>query len=431
MTRSLSRFLSALLPAAVLAGASGCAGEPGSATSLPADRPASSAVKAADSVLAGAGPAWGLTHGRAVDLPKPYATRSASNASRVVPPPPGTLPSVPYGYSVAIWTTDVKSPRHMALAPNGDVFVAESRRNRVSVFRDADGDGKPESRFVFTENISQPFGIAFVEGWVYVARTDYVVRYPYKSGQTRADAPPETVTNLTEGGYNQHWTRALAVDPKTGRMFVSVGSRSNADEEPEPRAGILVMETDGSGRRMFATGLRNPVDMAFQPDSGRLWTVVNERDGLGDDVPPDYLTEVRDGGFYGWPWYYIGQHNDPRLPERPDLRGKVIIPDVLVGPHTAPLGLAFNPGGMLPGRGDAFVALHGSWNRSEREGYKVVRVPFRDGKPSGPPEDLLTGFVLNKNDVWGRPVGVLFLKDGSLLASEDGNDIIYRVTHRG
>jgi len=264
-----------------------------------------------------------------------------------------------------------------------------------------------------------------------VARTDAVVRFPYKPGDTKATGPAEEITQLTPGGYRQHWTRNVIADSKRGKLYVSVGSRSNADPEPPPRAGILEINPDGSGRRMFATGLRNPVGLAIHPTTGRLWTAVNERDGLGDNLPPDYMTEVRDGGFYGWPWYYIGRNHDPRLPEKPDLRDKVIVPDVLLGPHTASLGLAFNPGGVLPGPGDAFVAQHGSWNRSKLDGYKVVKVPFRDGRPSGDPEDFLTGFVLNQSDVWGRPVGVLFLKDGSLLVSEDGNDIIYRVTRKG
>jgi glucose/arabinose dehydrogenase len=376
-------------------------------------------------------PGMGITRpGTPPVLPAPYATRSARNPPNVVPPPEGKLPTVPEGYRIAVWTRDVEEPRNMVLAPNGDVFVAESRRNRVFVFRDADGNGTPDRKFIFAEDVRQPFGIAFYKNWVYVARTDSVVRFPCRPGQTKATGAPEKITDLTPGGYRQHWTRNIIADPKRGKLYVSVGSASNASPEEPPRAGIIEMNPDGSGRRMFATGLRNPVGLAINPQSGKLWTAVNERDGLGDDLPPDYMTEVRDGGFYGWPYYYIGKNHDPRLPERPELQAKVIVPDVLLGPHTAALNLAFNPGTNLPGAGDAFVALHGSWNRSHRDGYKVLRVRFRNGRPVAGPEDFVTGFVLNESDVWGRPVGLLFLKDGSLLVSEDGNDTIYRVSRQ-
>lgn len=411
---------SGLAAAALLVAASGCAQTP---TPAPDAGPASASAQTP--------PGVGLTHGKPVDLPKPFATASARNPPRVVSPPKDALPTVPKGHTVRVWTRDVEEPRNMALAPNGDVFVAESRANRVSVFRDTNGDGLPDEKTIFAENVRQPFGLAFHNGYLYVGRTDALVRFPYRAGQTKADGEPEKITDLTPGGYRQHWTRNVAADAKRGKLFVSVGSASNADPEPEPRAGIIEINPDGTGRRMFATGLRNPVGLAIQPSSGKLWAAVNERDGLGDDLPPDYLTEVRDGGFYGWPWYYIGKNHDPRLPERPDLRDKVVIPDVLLGPHTAALGLAFSPGKGVGGAGDAFVALHGSWNRSHRDGYKVVRVPFRNGRPAAGPEDFMTGFIANEKDVWGRPVGVMFLKDGSLLISEDGNDTIYQVKAEG
>ena len=365
--------------------------------------------------------------GEAVKLAAPYATPSANNGPNVVKPPEGAMPDVPKGYTVSVWTRDVQNPRYLALAPNGDIFVAESRAGRVKVFRDTDGDGKPDASYIFAEGLNRPFGIDFHKDHVYIANTDALLRFPYKPGDTKATGAPTTITEMPGGG---HWTRGVAVDPKSGKIYVSVGSRSNVDVEPAPRATVLVMNPDGSDRKVFASGLRNAVSIVFNPESGKLWTVVNERDGLGDDVPPDYATEIKSGGFYGWPYAYIGKNEDPRRKgERPDLVAKTIVPDVLLGPHTAALGIAFNPGTMLPGKGDAYVTLHGSWNRSARDGYKVMRIPFSNGRPSGDPALFLDGFVLESGQVWGRPVGVTFMKDGSLLVSEDGNDTIYRVTY--
>lgn len=367
--------------------------------------------------------------GQKIQLPRPFATSSAVNGPDIVARPEGTLPKVPEGYRVALWTSDVTHPRNIVVGPNGDVFVVESRENRVRLFRNTDGDwSKPEQSTVFLEGLNQPFGLAFLGGHAYVGNTDAVVRVPYKPGTTRVTATPEKITTLTPGGYRQHWTRNVIPDPKNNRLFVSVGSRTNVDVEDPPRASILVMNPDGTGRREYAGGLRNPVGLAIHPQTGKLWTAVNERDGLGDDLPPDYVTEVQDGGFYGWPYAYIGPNEDPRRKgENPELVKKTIVPDVLVGAHTAALNMAFNPGTMFPGAGDAFVALHGSWNRSEPSGYKVIRIPMKDGRPSGVPQDFLWGFVVGNNRVWGRPVGVAFLPDGSLLMSEDGNDTIWRV----
>lgn len=364
-------------------------------------------------------------------LPAPYATPSANNGPRVVPPPAGALPKVPAGYKVKVWTGDSHNPRNVVLGPNGDVFVVESNRGRIRVFRAAQGDySEPTAQHVFAEGLNQPFGLTFLKGWVYVGNTDAVVRFRYRPGQTKAEGAPEKVTGLTPGGYNQHWTRNVLADPKRNKVFVGVGSRTNADPEDAPRASILEMNPDGTARRTYANGLRNPVGLAINPANGRLWTAVNERDGLGDDLPPDYVTEVKGGGFYGWPYAYIGNNEDPRHKgERPDLVAKALVPDVLVGAHVAALNLAFNPGKMLPGKADLFVALHGSWNRSTRVGYKVVRIPMKAGRPAGPPQDFLTGFVRPDDNVWGRPAGVCFLPDGSLLVSEDGNDRIYRVTY--
>lgn len=369
--------------------------------------------------------------GKPTHLPPPFATPSANNGPRVVPPPDGAMPSVPAGYKVAIWTSDAHDPRNVVLAPNGDVFVVESNRGRIRVFRpNAKDYSKPGEQFVFVQGLRQPFGLTFYKNWIYIGDTDAVVRFSYNPGQTKAAGEPQRITELTPGGYNQHWTRNVLADIRNGKLFVSVGSRTNVDAEESPRASILQMNPDGSDRHTYASGLRNPVGLAINPETGRLWTAVNERDGLGDDLPPDYVTEVKPGAFYGWPYAYIGPNEEPRRKgERPDLVAKTVVPDVLVGAHVAALNLAFNPGAMLPGKGDVFVALHGSWNRSKRDGYRVIRIPTKSGRPAGPPSNFLTGFVLPDDNVWGRPVGVCFLPDGSLLVSEDGNDMIYRVTY--
>jgi glucose/arabinose dehydrogenase len=350
----------------------------------------------------------------------------------------------------------------MRVAPNGDVFVVESRAGRITVLRPSDQADKPSETRTFASGLNRPFGIAFYPAgpnpqWIYVANTDSIVRFPYRSGELKAQGEPETIVPHLPSGYG-HSTRDIAFSKDGSKMFVSVGSASNAGEDlprlaPErlaqwnanhpvgaawgseqERADVLVFDPDGHGRRIFATGIRNCVGLAVQPTTDDLWCSTNERDDLGDDTPPDYVTRVRDGAFYGWPWYYIGANEDPRLRNaRPDLRDKVTTPDVLLQAHSASLQLAFNEGGQFPQEyfGDAFAAEHGSWNRAKRTGYKVVRVKQKDGVPTGEYEDFLTGFVVNDESVWGRPVGVAFMKDGSLLVSEDGNGTIWRVSYRG
>ena len=393
---------------------------------------------------------------RPADLGAPYQTRSRSNGPSVAARPAGAVPRGPEGTEVAVFAAALSGPRILRTAPNGDVFVAESGGGRIRVLRPAADNRAPATSEVFASGLDQPFGIAFwppgpAPRYVYVGETNRVVRYPYRVGDLGASGPAEVVVpSLPEGG---HWTRDVAFSPDGARMYVAVGSVSNADAPPAlpaprlasleaasgrgaawggeaDRADVLVYDPQGRLAGHLANGLRNCVGLAVQRD-GTVMCAVNERDGLGDDLPPDYVTRVRPGGFYGWPWYYIGAHEDPRSPgRRPDLAGDVLVPDVLIQPHSAPLGITLYDGAMFPWRGDALVALHGSWNRGKRTGYKVVRVPMRDGVPTGGYEDVLTGFVRDDNAVWGRPVGVTALRDGSVLVSEDGNDTIWRVARR-
>jgi glucose/arabinose dehydrogenase len=356
---------------------------------------------------------------------------------------------VPPGFRVEPVASGLDMPRTLRTAPDGDVFVAESGAGAIRVLRPGAAPA------VFAERLSRPFGIAFWPPgpdprFVYVAETGRVVRFPYRPGDTRARGPAEVVIPRLPEGY--HWTRDLAFSPDGGRLYVSIGSGSNvaggmsarppagfvashapgaAWDDELGRAAVLVTTPEGATPRLFATGLRNCSAEAIQPGTGALWCAVNERDGLGDNLPPDFVTAVHDGGFYGWPWFYIGAHPDPRLAgARPDLADSVIVPDVLIQPHSAPLGITFYEGASFPAeyRGDAFVALHGSWNRGKRTGYKVVRLRFRDGRPTGEYEDFLTGFVLSDDAVWGRPVGVAVDRDGALLVSEDANGTVWRVS---
>lgn len=370
-------------------------------------------------------------------LPKPFESKSTAKPSKVVPQPADAVLHLPEGFKISIFAEgDFRYPRWMALAPNGDIFVADSRANSVVVLRDSNKDGKAEERFIFSDKLEQPFGMAFWKDYFYVANTNGIVRFKYRPGQTKAESEPEKVVELTRGGYNQHWTRNVLFSPDGKKMYVSIGSESNAEIESDPRrAAVSVYDPDGSNHRIFASGLRNPIGLAFNPANGELWTAVNERDGLGDDLVPDYVTSVKDGAFYGFPFAYIGQNEEPRRKgENPELVKKTIVPDVLLTSHSAALGITFYTGKMFPKEysGDAFVALHGSWNRAKLTGYKIIRVRFKNGKLVGNQyEDFLTGWLPNEdsNEVWGRPVGLLVNSDGSLLIADDGGKKIWRVSY--
>jgi glucose/arabinose dehydrogenase len=367
-------------------------------------------------------------------------------------------PIVPNGFEVNLFASGLSGPRLIRVAPNGDVFAAESSAGRIRVLRPGNGSGKAQAS-VFAFGLDGPFGIAFYPPgpdprWVYVGNTDSVVRFPYRNGDLVAPKPAEMVVpHLSVGG---HRTRDVVFSPDGKTMYVSVGSGSNVAEGMEKmsgarlqawqadhplgatwdneseRADVLAFDPDGKNRRIFATGIRNCVGMAVAASTGTLWCSTNERDGLGDNVPPDYVTRVREGAFYGWPWYYIGANQDPRhRGERPDLKDKITIPDVLLQAHSASLGMTFYDAGQFPAdyRGNIFAAEHGSWNRAKRTGYKVIRVIVKDGVPTGEYEDFATGFVVNDSEVWGRPVGVAVDKDGALLVSEDASGTIWRISY--
>ncbi len=371
------------------------------------------------------------------DMPKPYASESASRSSQVVAQPENATFYLPKGFKANVFAEgDFQRPRMMALAANGDVFVADSYADKIVVLRDTNKDGTADERFTFADNLNSPFGVAFFKDWFYVANTDAVVRFAYKPGQTKAVGEPEKIITLTAGGYNQHWTRNLIFSPD-GKLYVSVGSASNVSAGEEPiRAAVSVYDPDGKNFRIFASGLRNPVGLAFNPTTKELWSAVNERDGLGDELVPDYVTSVKDGAFYGWPFAYIGQNEDPRRKgENPEAVKKTIVPDVLVASHSAALGLVFYDGKMFPDeyKGDAFSALHGSWNRQKLTGYKIIRIRFKNGKPVGNMyEDFLTGWLPDENgsEVWGRPVGLLVAADGAMLICDDGANKIWRVSYQ-
>jgi hypothetical protein len=390
-------------------------------------------------------------------LPAPYASASVGNTVRVVHAPAGAKLNVPAGFEIKQLASGLAGPRLLRTAPNGDIFVAETGAGRLRVLRPSpDGSAVSQSE-IFASGLRGPFGIAFYPAdkpqWVYVGNTDSVVRFAYRDGDLKARAAPETiVAQLPTGG---HSTRDVAFSNDGSRMFVSVGSASNVGEgmdhrdpgaaqrweQDKPpgaawgneseRADVLVFDPQGKGRRIFATGIRNCVGLAVNPTTGDLWCSTNERDGLGDNLPPDYITRVREGGFYGWPWYYMGAHEDPRhRGARPDLKDKITVPDVMIQPHSASLQLTFYTGDQFPAelKGSAFAAEHGSWNRATRTGYKIIRAIVQDGVPTGEYEDFVTGFVIDDSSVWGRPVGVAQAKDGSLLFSEDGNGTIWRVS---
>jgi glucose/arabinose dehydrogenase len=365
-------------------------------------------------------------------LAPPFATKSAGNPPLVWSRPANAALHLPPGFRIELWATKLSNPRFMILAPNGDVFVSEPGAGRIDVFRDTGHTGHPDHQFTFASGLDEPYGLAFHGGFLYVGDEDAVVRFPYAPGQTAARGAAQHVTSLPPGG---HSTRGVIFRRDGAKMYVSIGSASNVSAEEPPRAAIMEYNPDGSGRRVLAFGLRNPVGMAWNPTTGALWTAVNERDGLGDDLVPDYITEVTDGAFYGWPYSYIGRNLEPRRKgEHPELVAKAIVPSLLIESHSAPLGIAFYDGTMFPAeyRGNAFVALHGSWNRTQRTGYKIISVPFRGGKPAGGYDDFIVGWSPDPDSrrVWGRPVGLLVLPDGSMLISDDGAGVIWRVTYR-
>jgi glucose/arabinose dehydrogenase/cytochrome c2 len=412
----------------------------------------------------------GLQHHFTVaDLPAPFATSSAGNGPQVVAPPAAATLLAPPGFTVKKFADGFNNPRLLRTAPNGDLFLAETGAGRIRVLRVPDGAEAPAENRVFAEGLDRPFGIAFypVTGdpqWIYVANNNSVVRFPYQSGDLKAAGTPEVIVPKLTDSNGGHSTRDVAFSRDGRRMFISVGSASNVAEEmkkkqtPEEiqaweaanglgtawggethRAAVLVTDPEGhEPLRAYASGIRNGVGLAVNAVTGDLWVSTNERDGLGDNLVPDYVTRVKEGGFYGWPWYYLGDHEDPRhAGERPDLAGHVLVPDVLEQSHSASLEMTFYPAAAgaaaFPAeyQGDAFVAFHGSWNRSTRTGYKIARVRVDHGVPTGEYDDFITGFVVDEHSVWGRPVGVTVAHDGALLFTEDGNNTLWRVAYQG
>ena len=367
-------------------------------------------------------------------LPEPFATPSVRNSATIIAKPESAQLQAPAGFAVGLYA-DVEAPRTMAYAPNGDLFVVQSRLGSVLILRDTNNDGLPDSRNLYVQGLNGVFGLAFHDGYLYLGRTDSIVRYKYKDGDTAAQGAPEKLVDLPAGG---HSTRNIVFSRDGKKMYVAVGSASNkSDGEDARRAAVNEYNPDGSGQRVFGSGLRNPVALTLQPGTDTIWVSVNERDTLGDDLVPDYITSVKDGGFYGWPYSYIGSNYDPEHKgKRPDLVQRAIVPDVLLPAHGAAVGLAFYTGTQFPQRyrNGAFVGLHGSWNRSKLAGYRVAFVPFQNGKPSGPPEDFVTGWIINGGNpgtAWGRPVAPFVAKDGSLLISDDGSNKIWRVRYTG
>jgi glucose/arabinose dehydrogenase len=392
------------------------------------------------------------------DLPAPFATKSAAGRSQRAQRTGVDIPKAPPGFTVDLFASGLNIPRVIRVAPNGDIFVAETGAGRVRVFRPGTPGAGLAQGEIFADGVQRVYGIAFYPSgenprFVYVATPQSVMRFPYRSGEMKASGPAEKVASLPGDGGG-HWSRDLAFSPDDKTLFVAVGSGSNVAEgapradqasiaeaplgasfgDDQGRADVLAFDPDGKNERVYATGIRNCSGLTVQPETGALWCAVNERDGLGDNLPPDYATRVAGGAFYGWPWYYLGDHQDPRhKDERTDLAHHITTPDVLIQAHSAPLGITFYSGNQFPSdyKGDAFVALHGSWNRSTLTGYKVVRLVMKYGKPTGAYEDFLVGFVGDDRNVWGRPVGVGVTHDGSLLVSDDGSNSIWRVSYKG
>jgi glucose/arabinose dehydrogenase len=393
-------------------------------------------------------------------LSSSHATKSVRNYCKVIGWK-GVTPKAPEGFVVEKFADGFENPRWMYITPNGDILVAESNSNhsliekvggtilgasrsnnlrhsadRITLLRDSDKDGFPEQKETFLTGLNQPFGMLVIGKWLYVGNTNGLVRYPYSAGQTRITEQPEKIVDLPAGKHNRHWARNIITNSDSSKIYIAVGSGSNIAEKGIAnellRANILELNIDGSDLKIYASGLRNPAGMGWAPGTRTLWTVVNERDGLGDELVPDYFTSVRQGGFYGWPYTYFGQNEDLRVKEtKPVLVKKTVLPDVNLGSHTASLGLAFYTANSFPEKyqGGVFIAQHGSWNRSELAGYKVIFIPFTNGKPSGKQEDFLTGFIANleKNEVHGRPVGIIVMSDGSLLIADDISNTIWRV----
>lgn len=378
------------------------------------------------------------------DLPQPFASESVGNGPQLVARPDGAWPRAKPGFKVELYAANLHNPRLIRTAPNGDVLVAESMPGRILLFRGIEPDGTPKLMSVFATGLNRPFGIAFyppgpTPQWIYIGDTDAILRIPYTSGDVTARGEPEKIASLPNNGKG-HWTRDLAFAPDGKTLYASVGSGSNVDDpdthpDETNRAAILAFDPDGTHQRLFASGIRNAVGIAIHPTTGQLWCSTNERDALGDNLVPDYITHVEPGGFYGWPWWYIGAHQDPRLPgTHPELKDKAIVPDVLLHPHNASLQMTFYTGQQFPAEyaNDIFASEHGSWNRSVRVGYEVIRVPLHQtGQASGEYEDFVTGFVLPDGNVWGRPVGVTVAADGSLLITDDGSGSIWRVSYTG
>jgi glucose/arabinose dehydrogenase len=378
------------------------------------------------------------------DLPQPFATQSSDNGAEPVARPANAWPVAPAGFKVELYASGLDNPRWMRTAPNGDIFLAESEPGRIRVFRGMTGDGKAEQIQIFADGLKRPYGIAFYPPgpdpkWVYIGDENEVIRFPYHNGDLKASGASQHIADLPEGGG--HWTRAVEFSPDGKRMFVAVGSASNVDDtdthpDEKDRADILVCDPANCELKVYAYGIRNAGGgIKVNPQNGELWCSVNERDALGDNLVPDYITHVQEGGFYGWPWWYIGAHQDPRHKgKHPELKDKVIVPDVLLQPHNASLEFLFYDGDKLPAefKGDIFASEHGSWNKAVRVGYEVIRVPLHQtGHASGEYQDFLTGFVLPDGQVWGRPVGITEATDGSLLVSDDGSGSIWRVSYTG
>lgn len=371
-----------------------------------------------------------------VKLPEPFHTPSAQNRPQLVPQPNGSTLRVPQGFTVEEFATGFQRPRIMVYAPGGQILITESiAKGSVVALADKDKDGKFESKTPIIEGLDRPYGITFWKDYLYVAESTSVKRYKFDAKAVTA-GPGEEIFAMPEFAKG-HWTRSLTFDPKGEKLYIGIGSMSNVDAgEPEQRAAIHECTPEGKNCQPYATGTRNPTSIYFQPGTNTLWASIQERDGLGDDLVPDYFTSIQRGGFYGWPYAYFGPNEDPRRKgEKPDLVKKTIVPDVSLGAHTAVIDWKFYTGKQFPAKyqNGAFLALHGSWNRSKRVGYSVVFIPFKGGKPAGDPEDFLTGWMVgaDKSEVWGRPTGVFIMNDGSLLVSDDGGNKIWRISYKG